>query len=172
MAPRLRALAVLAIVAVCCNDGGCVQPPVQQPPPAQRPTFPDDAGYERDDAGRPILGSFPSPIAPGFDLQLVYDEKLDDPIARWGFCLDRVVACANANRGRSLDGCFKQIERCGDESGGFGCCPPACIDAYAARRTAGDSTEAALKASLFAPTCVAGVEAQLAAARGDGGAQP
>ena len=140
------------------------------------PYFPpagEVGGFERDDAGLPILLRVPSQLAPGYDLVVAYDEKRDDPIARWGQCMSRVVACVQANPGQLIDGCIPKIERCADDSGGPGCCPPACLDAYAARRSAGDDEEAALLATFFDGSCVTGLAQQLAdaadAGEDDGG---
>jgi hypothetical protein len=170
---------LLAATMLACPDGGCAS---SSPPPyeARPPTPPPPRGLPpelaealpRTDAGLPILLTVPLQVAPGFDLQLVYDESLDDPLARWDECLGRVVACAEANAGHPIDGCIGFIEPCADDTGGQACCPPACIAAYHERRSAGDEEEQALLASFFAGDCVAGLRAQLDAAADAGGEFP
>jgi len=173
MATRLGAWAIAALL-LSCNDSGCSSGPDGGPGTGKRPPAPavrpglSDAGFALDDAGRPVLARVPTMIAPGHELVISYDEKIDDPVARWGHCLQRVVACSQANQGLRIDGCIPQIERCADDSGGFGCCPPACLEAYAARRSAGDDEETALTTTFFEGSCVSGLKQQLADAA-DGG---
>src|SRR5688500_4514125 len=90
-------LAAALIVAWSCAGPSCggSTGPSQPPEPPTRPDF-SDAGFEHDDAGRPILLAMPGQLSPGLTVALVYDETLDDPVARAGECLARVVACASA----------------------------------------------------------------------------
>lgn len=147
------AAALLIAMAAACD--GCDTPNAPLPPLPR--DLPDAAfaSYPHDDAGLPILMAS---TFDGYGLELVYDQELDDPITRWGECLDRVASCLATNRGR-LGSCVDRIEIC-DAGDSRGCCPRSCIDAYQRERTGKDEREAVL-ASFVAGRCIEGLEAQL-----------
>lgn len=142
---------------------GCDAKPRGNPPgPVIDPTMPAElaAGLPRDPEGRPILIQTTSMIAPGEQIALVYDDVRDDPITRWGACLERVVACYRANPGAPVDGCIDQIAQCPDATGGIGCCPTACVQAFH-RQLAGSVDERrAIVASFVRGDCVQGMSAR------------
>lgn len=148
----LSALVVLVLVSGCESCG-----PNPPPPPLPRNLPPEVfEGSRRTDGGLPIIATS---YFDGFELQLAYDETVDDPLARRGQCLDRVAACYRANRGK-LGDCVDLIEVCPDPAGGHGCCPQACIDEYHAHRKTQDE-QAAVAASFVAGGCIPGFREQM-----------
>jgi hypothetical protein len=152
---KLTLLLGLAVctVAACGSCDGKNNPPVA-PLPRHAPdgAF---AGYPHDDGGRPILMSS---TYDGYDLELVYDEALDDPLVHWGQCLDRVTSCFAANDG-VLGNCVDLIEIC--DAGSFeGCCPQSCIDEYKRQRRSLEEWPA-IEASFLEGSCIDGFKDQL-----------
>jgi hypothetical protein len=149
---------LLSTVAVLVLVAGCDSCEPNPPPPPLPRSLPPEAfeGGRRTDGGLPIIATSDFD---GLELQLAYDETLDDPLARRGQCLDRVAACYRANRGK-LGGCVDLIEVCPDPAGGHGCCPRACIDAYHAQRKSKDE-QAAVEASFVAGDCIPGFREQM-----------
>jgi hypothetical protein len=151
----MRTLAACAMLALFTGCGSCGPQP---PPPALPRNLPPEAfeGGRRSDDGLPIIATADFD---GLELQLVYDEAIDDPLSLRGQCLDRVAACYRANHGE-LGGCVDLIEVCPDPAGGHGCCPQACIDAYHAHRKTLDE-QAAVEASFVAGDCIPGFREQM-----------
>jgi hypothetical protein len=168
---RAAGAATLLSVALCgCGSGAeglgasstsgpaggqpdAVNPPA---PPIDTQLPPDLAeGLPRTDGGQPVVMTTNATLAPGVMLALTYDEKLDDPISRWGSCLSRVVGCYRTNGGY-LGGCVDHIEVCGDPAGGDGCCPRGCLDRYKALRGQGVPEDTAVDGSFIAGDCIPG----------------
>jgi hypothetical protein len=137
---------------------GRPSPEVHPPAPPVDPRLPPDVAraLPRTPDGRPI-------IAQGGGVALVYDETLDDPIARWGQCLGRVTACFKTNR--QLGGCVDLIEVCPTNRGGRNCCPRACLDQYNGLRAGGMAEREAMAASFVKGDCVEGLKEQREAAQ-------
>lgn len=147
-----------ALVACGSTCAGEPQPPA---PPLPRDLPPEViASFPQNDRGQPILHS--TRFAGEGSLRLVYDRDLDDPLARWGQCLGRVVACYRTNEG-PIDGCIELIERCADDRGGEGCCPAQCIDEFRAKNSSGASEKEAIDASFVHGGCIRGFREQIAA---------
>ena len=138
---------------------GPPSPEARPPAPPQDTRMPADlaAALPKTPDGRPI-------IAQGGGVALVYDETLDDPIARWGQCVGRVSACHETNRGQ-LGGCVDLIPVCSTNRGGPNCCPRACIDQYKSLLTGGMAEREAIHASFLKGECVEGFKAQRDAAK-------
>ncbi|MBL8917570.1 MAG: hypothetical protein JNJ54_01805 [Myxococcaceae bacterium] len=158
--------AACVIVAGCrCDDEPGALPDsatVTRPaPPAVRAVLPPAlaASLPRTDGGLPILYSNPGEGRATF--ALVFDESLDDPIARWGECVDRVVACFRVNPSAPVAPCVAQLERCTDASGGRGCCPARCLDEFASATSRGVAALDALDETVLEGTCVEGFRAQV-----------
>lgn len=130
-------------------------------PPAVPATLPADlvAALPKTDAGLPILFSNPGEGRATF--ALVFDESLDDPIARWSECVDRVVACFQVNPTAPVAPCVARLERCRDARGGRGCCPPRCLDDFATASSRGVSAIDALDQVILEGSCVEGFRAQV-----------
>jgi hypothetical protein len=123
------------------------------------------AALPRTDGGLPVLfGPLAAASNPALSLQFAYDDKLDDPLARWGDCLSRVTACYDANPGAPVARCIDVIEPCADDTGGKACCPPACIAGFKALRRQGVEERAAIDQSFLKGACVKGLREQLQAA--------
>ena len=103
-------------------------------------------------ADLPVVGR--SSLA-GVSVDFVYDATLDDPITRWGDCLERVVGCATTNP-RSLGGCVATLKPCASAAGGPGCCPRRCLDEFAAELAGGRSEDDALASVFLQGSCVQG----------------
>jgi hypothetical protein len=96
-------------------------------------------------------------LPPGLSVALGYDDTLDDPISRWGQCLSRVLGCYRASP-TAISTCVASMDRCADDTGGQGCCPPACIEQFRANVAAGMAENNAVDASFVEGTCVAGFQ--------------
>lgn len=96
-----------------------------------------------------------NPDAP--TVALVYDPAADGPVARFGACLSRVVACARTNSIGTFPGCVPLIERCADDTGGMDCCAPSCIDAFIALEGAGVPVMQAINESFLDGQCQEGL---------------
>lgn len=157
-APMAAIACVAAIAGVTggCNLFDCAATYVPRPPPAALEVPLPSAffeGLEHTDGGHPILIST---RAAGIGLSLAYDATLDTPVVRWAACLDRVLACRAANRGRSFAGCVPLIARCAQDAGLAPCCPSACLDAFTARLREGADERAALRDTIERGDCVPG----------------
>jgi hypothetical protein len=114
-----------------------------------------EAALPHTEDGLPILMDLPVEALPGFKLQLVVDSTRDDPMTRWGECLARVMSCYKTND--RVTGCIEQgIEICASDSGGNGCCPRACVDAYSRLHGSGMSEEDAVEGSFIEGGCIPG----------------
>jgi hypothetical protein len=96
-----------------------------------------------------------NPDAP--TVALVYDPTADDPVARWGACLNRVVACSKTNHIGTFASCVPMIKHCADDTGGMDCCAPRCIDAFIALVNEGAPVMKALKESFLDGGCQEGM---------------
>jgi hypothetical protein len=132
------------------SDGGPSSSPAPPAPPVA-PDLPSDFVA--------ILLDVPVEAIPGVTLQLVYDAARDDAIARWGECLGRVHACYKTNSGPVTQCIVTGIEKCADDTGGKGCCPPSCINSYKSLHDSGASEEDAIERSFIAGDCVTGFSA-------------
>lgn len=166
---RLLAFPIVLVLASCSKTTEGPSPPdagdagtVAWNRPAPRPSTgmtPTLEALPKDDGGLPILLTTPV-MSPGVGVELVYDPTLDDAVARWGECLSRVAACYRTNDGK-LGGCADFIEPCADNTGGTGCCPPACLAAYRDLINRGVSEREAIDQSFVAGDCVQGFREQV-----------
>jgi hypothetical protein len=165
---RLLALGMIALgfaelVSTACGDSGgnaasvCVK--LAPEDPAARDAL--LAALPKDDAGLPILTTTSAGLPDGVSISLVYDKAIDDPISRWGDCMELVSACRLACD--SVKSCVEAIPSCGSNAGGKGCCPAACGQAFHARLAAGDTPNAAITNSYALGDCVDGFAAQVQA---------
>ena len=178
---------VCVVLGAAALVGGCASPAPQPPredaghdartttganppgPPTPRELDPDVASaLPRTDDGLPILISTGTPGPDGYQLSLAYDATRDDPVSRWTQCLGRVTACYHANPGAPILGCLTLVERCDGASGGFGCCPTACIEAVNDAVSSGMSEADAIDSVLLAGDCVEGFAAVRDAAYAEG----
>lgn len=138
---------------------------VNPPAPPHSRALPTEVagGIGTSPSGLPVLLETP-PGPDGYPVQLVYDEHQDDPIARWGQCLGRVVACYDANPGVPVAPCLALVARCDTNAGGDGCCPTQCFDDFDARMASGVSESDAVLDVFFGGECVEGFAAQRDAA--------
>ena len=60
-----------------------------------------------------------------------------------------------------MRGCIAKLERCGDDTGGKGCCPPACYAAFEAALGAGAAEDDAVRATFLEGSCVVGFADQV-----------
>ncbi len=145
-------------------DGAPVEPYTEPPTPygpatvtvPPLPTF-DLTGLPTNDAGLPILSR-----SSAAELVLVRPASPDalHALARCGVLVTHCVQ----PRARSLDACFASVRRCSTATPWTEepCCPGACIDAYAAQRTAGYPPMRSFERAMFSrPSCVPGVDALL-----------
>lgn len=157
-ASRARGAALLvglALLAGCDllggDDTGPSNPPAP-PSPDELPAELVDALPKTDD-GLPVIEAVE---AFGLRVQVAHDATRDDAVARWGQCVSRVAACHRANPGAPIAGCIDLIERCADDTGGAGCCPPRCIAAFHdAYDDSGDEARA-IEESFLTGACVEG----------------
>ena len=150
------------LVVVCALGCGDNEKITANPPgPPIEPSIPPDieAALEHDEQGRPVMIDTPSMTSSAEKIALVFDKDLDDPIARWGSCLERVTACYRANPGSPIAGCIDQIERCADDTGGKGCCAGACISEFKRQRGLGVTEDEAIDASFVKGHCLQGIAA-------------
>lgn len=152
MASRFALLAILLVGAVGCRDkqdpANPPAPPVDtRLPPALRAALPTT------DAGLPILIWT---NAGGLEVGLAVDETIDDPSRRRASCMSRVSACYEANPGRKIAGCIDQIEQCKDNTGGLGCCAPACIKEFRALSKQGVDEDEAIDRVFLGAACLEG----------------
>lgn len=117
------------------------------------------ASLPKTDGGLPILHANPGEGRATF--ALVFDESLDDPIARWSECVDRVVTCFRLNPSAPVEPCVARLERCPDGRGGQGCCPARCLDGFATATSRGVSALDALDQVILEGSCVDGFRAQV-----------
>jgi hypothetical protein len=91
---------------------------------------------------------------------LEVDPTVRDPLTAVGECVDQVTYCYSPGI-RSLDECVRSVRTCATSTPwteALGCCPKACQDGYAAARTAGTQSAAALDQVFFEkPDCFPGV---------------
>jgi hypothetical protein len=173
---RLRfhfALITLATAALAGGCGGCSCGGGGMPAPdggtlsasGGWSTLPPDlaAALPKDPQGRPILLQVPT--SPDASLALVYDEDVDTPVTRWQVCVGLVDDCYRAPG--TLTDCIHALKRCGDDTGGKDCCPPACITAYDQRRSAGLAEDDAIDQTIVHGDCLTG----FAALRDDAGVE-
>lgn len=149
------------LVLVGCL-AGCLLPedaPVQPPAPAPPVMLPAEVkqAFPVDEKGRPMLASSTAGGEGALRISLVYDETLDDPITRWGACLERVVACKRANPKQSIRDCVPLIPRCATDVGGVACCPGACLDAFASAKATGITDTQAVEQTFVKGDCVTGL---------------
>jgi hypothetical protein len=149
---------VVMLVWLGCGDNNTGSHPPAAP---IDPTIPADveAALEHDDQGRPIVIDTPSMVAEGERVALVFDKDLDDPITRYGWCLERVAACRHANPTSPLSGCIDQIQPCADNTGGRACCAPACVAEYHQQQALGLDDKEAIAASFVRGDCLQGFTA-------------
>jgi hypothetical protein len=148
---------VVGLGLVAC--GYQAQPPAA-PPPVEVPAD-VKSSLPADAQGRPVLVRTRGAGDGNLSISLVYDEKKDDPITRWASCLERVVACKQANLGHSIKECIPLIARCADDTGGVGCCPGACLDAFQRVSATGLADTEAVRQSFLKGDCVTGLTAFL-----------
>ncbi len=142
-------------------------PPGVRPPAPPTPRDLDPAAVAllpATEDGRPVLLSTGSPGPDGYEIELVYDRAIDDPISRWGQCLSRVVSCYRENAGGPIAACVAVVERCASDAGGEGCCPPACLDAFEGALRGGMVEDDAVDSVFVEGDCVEGLAAIRAAA--------
>ncbi len=149
-------------MVVVCGLAGClfaedyqVRPPAP-PRPVELPAEVKQA-FPADEKGRPMLASSTAGGDGALQIAIVYDETLDDPITKWGACLERVVACKRANPKQSIRDCVPLIPRCASDAGGAACCPGPCLDAFASARATGVSDLIAVEQTFIKGDCVAGL---------------
>ncbi|MBL8955176.1 MAG: hypothetical protein JNK82_30645 [Myxococcaceae bacterium] len=152
----------LVIVASACHCELPGQSPAVEPPPPTPVALPPSllAELPRNDAGLPILVRSDEGVA-GIAVGFVFDEALDDPIARWGECVQRITDCYRVAGTRPVRGCIAKLERCADDTGGTACCPPACFAAFEAALGNGSAEDDAVRATFFEGSCVAGFADQV-----------
>lgn len=154
---RLAAAALSIVLGGCglLDDVGGSTGGTEPPPEALPADWPPEIAdrFPKDPEGRPIVGSI-SDL--GVRLDVAYDQTLDDPTARWGECLERVVACYRVNPGRPIADCIAQVEPCADDAGGHACCAPACLAAFDERLQATGSEDRAVDESFVAGDCLVG----------------
>jgi hypothetical protein len=158
------ALGLAVLVSAACGDndgnaGVCVK--LAPADPARRDAL--LAALPKNDAGLPILTTTSAGLPEGVSVSLVYDKSLDDPIARWGDCMELVSACRLACD--SVKSCVEAIPSCATNAGGGGCCPAACTQAFHARLASGDAPSAAITNSYALGDCVEGFTAQMQASK-------
>lgn len=140
----VQVIAVVVIVAAAC--GGKRDEPKPKPKGL--------AALPKTKDGRPILAS---QEGDGFQLGLVYDETLDDPVTRWGGCFRTVLACHDPAE-PSITACVRRIARCARAEGGDACCPAACLDQFDAALARGTGEDAAIDQVFLAGGCVPGFQ--------------
>lgn len=96
-------------------------------------------------------------------IAIAYDARLDDPIARWGDCVDLIARCGQ-QREVPLAACVETVARC-PLDGGAPCCPSACVDPLVERLRAGGDAIEALRATVLTGACVPGLAEERARAR-------
>ena len=153
---RMRTI-LLACLLVSCrgNDRGANPPsaPVARTmPPALAVALPHTPD------GRPILIQTNSLTTPDERIALAYDDKLDDPVVRYGWCLERVAACYHTNR-PPIARCIDLIEKCSSDEGGVACCAPACVREFHRQLTLGRTEMRAIAESFVRGDCQAGLTA-------------
>jgi hypothetical protein len=149
---------LVVLISAGCGKTSQSQPPA---PPLSGKLDPAlESELPRTPDGKPVHYAVNGQnVGPRMLLVLAYDEKLDDPTARWGECLSRVVACYKTNEG-PIAACVKSIERCSDDAGGKQCCPRACLDQFNALVASGKDEDTALRSSIVAGGCVKGFAEQ------------
>jgi len=115
-------------------------------------------GLAVDDAGRPILIRHRTLLGPDVEVSLVYDESLDDPITRWGDCLELVTRCFE-DQPDDVDGCIDAVSVCDTNAGGASCCPQSCTQAYHDARNTGIGADRAVDQTFLVGDCVEGLAA-------------
>jgi hypothetical protein len=165
---RLAVFATLCAALAGCRCDDPTKPPLVDPPKAREAKLPKELvdTLAKNDAGLPILIQGGDAVV-GMSIGLVFDESLDDPIARWGECLSRVADCYTVNGNRGVTACIGKLERCADETGGKGCCPSGCFTAFEALRKDGVAEDEAVDRTFRDGACVAGFAEEL-----DGGVTP
>jgi hypothetical protein len=163
----------LAIDKLVLTPSGTYVPTGTGPPESPRfrraeaPAIPRSVAAELPHTpdGVPIVLGAPATGLGDAELQLTVDDTLDDPLARWGQCVDLVTSCYRAHAGGlTMSECIDHMPPCADDAGGAACCPPACIADFRSRIGAGTSPDDAVEQTLVAGTCVGGLSEQLAAA--------
>jgi hypothetical protein len=129
--------------------------PVQPPSPSEPLDPTPYAGLPKDASGHPILLDQSMPGS-GATVRMTVALELDDPITRWGACLDRAMSCVRNSVG-PFGPCVALIDRCADSRGGHGCCPSACLDDFALRHSSGVSEAEAFRSVFLEGTCIAGL---------------
>lgn len=70
-----------------------------------------------------------------------------------------MVSCYRENAGGPIAGCVAVVERCASDAGGEGCCPPACLDAFADAMAGGMAEDDAVDSVFVTGDCVEGLSA-------------
>lgn len=111
----------------------------------------------RNDDGLPVISTGPGELDDGAALELAYDATLSDPITNYGDCLALVGTCYDGDL-NALSTCIGAIARCGTDAGGDGCCPGACLDAFA-EADGGRNSDDAVDATFVEGSCFEGFHA-------------
>jgi hypothetical protein len=125
------------------------------------------AALPTDGEGHPVLFASNATFEPGYQLGFVYDANRDGPLVRYGQCLGVVTKCLRTTGG-PLETCADAAPACADDTGGAGCCAPACISQWHSLRAAGASADDAFDQSFLLGDCLQG----FAAIRADLEVQP
>jgi hypothetical protein len=116
------------------------------------------AALPKDDEGHPVLFASNATFEPGWQLGFVYDANRDGPLVRYGQCLGVVTSCLRKTGG-PLETCADAAPACADDSGGAGCCAPACISQWQTLRAGGASADDAFDQSFLLGDCLQGFAA-------------
>ena len=143
----------------CCRAGGAGPAcPVGRPVAFDAPAPQDLSalGLPRQEDGRLFVLAIPN-------ASLAIDPTLRTPVTALGACADWVTGCVDP-AARSLDDCARSATPCTTDRPWEepACCPPACFDAYQARRRAGTEPLAAFSDVYFRDaSCFPGLRALL-----------
>jgi len=127
--------------------------------PGLPPDF--EAQLARTEDDLPILIETGASLSEGVSIGIAYDASLDDPVKRWSQCLGQVGACYDEE---DTAACISNVTRCVSDDGGTGCCPPTCLNDFAARIAAGEDEDTVVDDVFLEGDCVNGVREQFAAA--------
>lgn len=109
------------------------------------------------DTGLPIVIQAAGTLTGSLTVALAYDAERDDALSRWGSCLRRVLACGETNLPKPAAACIDAIDRCPDDTGGNGCCAPACLSEFDQLLAQGNDELAAITGSFLKGNCQKGM---------------
>ena len=165
---RLRWIGPSAAFVLAAIGCGSHSANPREPLPTTSTAIPPElgAGLGQTPRGFPILVETTAGLPPGLALAIAYNANADDAVARYGECLSRLSACYAKNHGVIGD-CFDDtgdgpalIQPCADDTGGKGCCAPACISQY--RELLGrEGEDKAVTDSFFLGDCLVGFADEL-----------